>query len=86
MLIGQSAESEIHEAIEAHVRGREEVESIFNLITFQLGDRVMVAVKAKMAPVDTPEQLIEASNRCEAALRKAFPQIQWCFFEPDLRD
>jgi hypothetical protein len=28
--------------------------------------------------------LIEATNRCEVALRHEFPRVRWCFFEPDL--
>ena len=34
----------------------------------------------------TPERtpaLVEAINRCERALRAAFPQVRWLFFEPD---
>jgi hypothetical protein len=62
---------------------REEIDHVFNLLTLQLGNDVMVAVKAKM---DSAESLIEAINRCEAALKQAFPQVLWSFFEPDLED
>lgn len=46
----------------------------------------MVAVKAKMAEEESAGRLIDAVNRCEADLRKAFPQVRWVFFEPDLAD
>jgi hypothetical protein len=65
---------------------REEIDHVFNLLTLQLGNDVMVAVKAKMAKMDSAESLIEAINRCEAALKQAFPQVLWSFFEPDLEN
>jgi hypothetical protein len=45
----------------------------------------MVAVKAKMAAVDSVGQLIENINICEAELKRKMPAIQWVFFEPDVR-
>jgi len=86
LLIGQGVEPQIREAMETLLRQRDEVAELFNLITLQLGDRCMVAVKARMSEVATPNELIEACNRCEVALRESFPEIQWVFFEPDLRD
>jgi hypothetical protein len=46
---------------------------------------VMVAVKARMK-ADSAAQLVDAINRCEAAMRGEFPEIQWLFFEPDIAD
>ena len=86
LLIGQSVEPALRQAIHDLLAGRDEVQRVLNLITLQLGEQVMVAVKVKMASFATPEDMIEASNRCEAALRGAYPQITWVFFEPDLRD
>ena len=62
---------------------RPEIEEILNLITLQLGDRIMVAVKAKMSPTQTSDELIDNINRCEAELHKAKTSVQWIFFEPD---
>ena len=39
---------------------------------------------AKLA--ERRRQLVEAINRCEAAVRAEFPEVQWLFFEPDVRD
>jgi cation diffusion facilitator family transporter len=86
LLIGQSAEPQVRQAIHEHISALKEVDQVFNLITYQLGDRIMVAVKAKMTTVATPDELIDATNRCETSIREAFPAIQWLFFEPDLRD
>jgi len=86
LLIGQSADNETRAEIKLLLEARPEVDQILNLITLQLGPQVMVAVKAKMAPVGTPEQLIASINACEAALKQEMPAIQWIFFEPDNKE
>lgn len=86
LLIGQSTDDETSLAIRTFLESRPEVEKIFNLITVQLGPRVMVSVKAKMTKVETANELIENINRCEAALRAENPAIQWVFFEPDTKN
>jgi len=84
LLIGQSSDSETRSQIKSFLEARPEIDQVLNLITLQLGHKVMVAVKAKMAVVDTPDQLIANINSCEAALHKENPAIQWIFFEPDV--
>ena len=86
LLIGQSVEAAILERMRQHLAGHEEVETIYNLLTQQLGSEVMVAVKARMRPAASATALIEAINRVELSFREAFPQVQWLFFEPDLVD
>ncbi|WP_133716100.1 cation diffusion facilitator family transporter [Methylocaldum gracile] len=86
LLIGQSVEPEIKQAIHNHLDKCEEVAQIFNLITLQLGSDVMVAVKAKMRRVAEMNEMIADINRCEAGLKTAFPQVKWVFFEPDAAD
>lgn len=86
LLIGQSVEPETKQAIRNHLDKCEEVAQIFNLITLQLGNDVMVAVKAKMRRVAEMNDMIADINRCEASLKTAFPQVRWVFFEPDKVD
>lgn len=86
LLIGQSVDEKVREEIVTFFESQPEIDSVFNLITLQLGTQIMVAVKAKMARVDSVEQLIANINSCEAKLRKLNPSIQWIFFEPDLLD
>jgi divalent metal cation (Fe/Co/Zn/Cd) transporter len=85
LLIGQSADAETQTAIHNFILARPEIEQIYNLITLQLGHQIMVAVKVKMGKTDSIPQLISNINICEAELRKAFPEVQWCFFEPDVK-
>ncbi|MGA9335920.1 MAG: cation diffusion facilitator family transporter [Rudaea sp.] len=84
LLIGQSAEPAMRAAIGDFVGAREEVECVFNLITLQLGPDLMVAVKAKMHGPLSGDELIDAINRVEAAMKSEFPEIRWSFFEPDV--
>jgi cation diffusion facilitator family transporter len=84
LLIGQSTDNETSAEIMKTLESRPEIEKIFNLITFQLGPGIMVAVKAKMQGTESASQLIRNINTCESALKQNHPAIQWIFFEPDL--
>jgi len=86
LLIGQSVEPEQRVRMLKFLETQAEIDQVFNLLTLQLGRDVMVAVKAKMAKTDSAEALVEAINRCETAFKKAYPQVLWLFFEPDLKD
>ena len=83
MITGESAEEETERAIRAFLNTRPEIAEIYSLLTLQLGEGIMLAVKARMAETARAGALIDAINRVEADLRAAFPAVQWCFFEPD---
>ena len=83
LLIGQSTDDETTAGIKQFLEERDEISQVLNLITFQLGPQIMVAVKAKMKNTGPAKELIDDINRCEAELRKENPAIKWIFFEPD---
>jgi cation diffusion facilitator family transporter len=83
LITGQSADPVVEQQIRRFVTNRPEVAELFNLITLQLGDEILLAVKARMRESHDAPRLIDDVNRLEADLRRAFPQIQWLFFEPD---
>ncbi|MEO8160726.1 MAG: cation diffusion facilitator family transporter [Arenimonas sp.] len=84
MLIGQSVEPGQREAIRAFITARPEIKQVFSLITLQLGNDIMVAVQAEMAePELSIAENIEGIDATEAALKDAFPEVRWIFFEPD---
>ena len=85
LLIGQSADPATVARMREFLQRDEGIEKLFGLLTLQLGSTVMVAVKARMKG-RTADELVAAINRCEAAMRAEFPEIQWLFFEPDVRD
>jgi cation diffusion facilitator family transporter len=84
MLIGQSADPEVTAQMQRFFAERPEIARVFSLITMQLGNDVMVAVKIQLQRgADAPE---DAINRVEADLKQRFPQVKWSFFEPDVAD
>ena len=86
LITGESAEADTENAIRAFLTARSEVSEIYSLLTLQMGDGIMLAVKARMAETASAATMLAAINRVEADLRIAFPAVQWCFFEPDTRD
>ncbi|HWU51586.1 MAG TPA: cation diffusion facilitator family transporter [Tahibacter sp.] len=86
LLIGQGVEPRTKDAMLKFLGEREEIKQVYNLLTLQMGPDVMVAIKAEMSRYLAPRDLIEDINRVEAAFRAEFPDVRWCFFEPDSRD
>lgn len=83
LITGESVSPEMRTAIEAFVAGQPEVERVVNIITFQWGDEIAVAVKAKMAPMPSADALVSAINDVEERMQAHFPVLRWSFFEPD---
>jgi cation diffusion facilitator family transporter len=86
LLIGQSVDPEVKLAILRYLEGREEITRVLNLITLQLGNDVMVAVKAEMSRDLSTKGVVEEINAVELGLRQQFPEVRFCFFEPDVAD
>jgi cation diffusion facilitator family transporter len=86
LLIGQSVSEEKREAIRAFLESRPEVRTLHNVITLQLGPDVMVAIKACLDPGLSASAQVREINAVEAGLRAGFPDVRWCFFEPDETD
>ena len=85
LLIGQSADPETVKAIRRFVEQHEGVDTVFRVLTLQLGTSLMVSLKLKLKAV-TAGELISRINEIEVALRIEFPEIQWLFVEPDVAD
>jgi len=83
LLVGESAAPEREQAIAAWLGARPEIAEIYNLITYQMGSYILVAVKARMAEAESAARLIEAVNAVQDALKPVFPEVRWVFFEPD---
>jgi hypothetical protein len=77
----------LRSAIEAFVAEQPEVEQVLNVITLAWGDKVVIAVKARMRDMksSTGLQMVEAINVVENRIQERFPAAQWVFFEPDVR-
>ena len=86
LIIGQGVEPALRDEIWQFLEQQPEVERLFNLLTMQLGEDVMVAVKAQMRPAASDLALIEAINAVEQRFRSRYGSVIWCFFEPDFQD
>ena len=86
LLIGQSVEPALKKSLFDFIDQRPEVTRVLNLITMQLGNDVMVAVKAEMSRDQSTKGVVDSINAVEADLKRAFPEVKWCFFEPDVAD
>ena len=86
LLVGQGVEAHTRTEMIAFLENESSVEQVFNLVTLQMGNDVMVAVKAKMAVMGGAKELVADINQAERLFRKRFPQVQWLFFEPDVED
>ena len=86
LITGESAEAGTENAIRAFLTARSEIAEVYNLLTLQMGDGIMLAIKARMKETGSATAMITDINRVEADLRVAFPAVRWCFFEPDTSD
>ena len=87
MLIGQSVDTSTREAIRTFIEQRAEIGTVFNLITLQLGNDIMVSVQASPSDLalSTADNIVRI-NAVESALRAQFTDVKWCFFEMDDSD
>lgn len=86
MLIGQGVEEREKANMLAVLQQHPAVEQIYNLLSLQLGSDVMVAIKARLKPQGSEQQLVASINDIEKQFKQAFPQVMWLFFEPDIAD
>ena len=83
LLIGQSAEPAERAAMDRWLCSRPEIAELYNVISFQMGAYLFVAVKARMSEDVSAKGLIDQVNAVQDALKAEFPAVRWVFFEPD---
>jgi cation diffusion facilitator family transporter len=86
LLIGQGVDPEVKVEILRFLDARPEIARVFNLVTLQLGQDVMVAIKAEMSRDLSTRGVVDAINAVEKDLKAKFPEVRWSFFEPDVAD
>jgi len=86
LIIGRSAEEDLQEALKAQIAAEPGIEELFRAITLQMGPQVMLAVKVRMKPGLSIEEAVECLNALERNIKAKFPEVAWCFVEPDTTD
>lgn len=84
MLIGQSVDPQLKAQMQEFLAQRPEIEKVFNLLTLQLGNDIMVSIKAKMRGEDSALGMVAQINTVERELKRRFPGVRFSFFEPDV--
>jgi divalent metal cation (Fe/Co/Zn/Cd) transporter len=87
LIVGESAAPELRAEIHALIAAQPEVAEVFNIITLAWGDKIVVAVKARMTDAECTSgtQMVDRINAVEARVQEAFPAAKWVFFEPDVK-
>ena len=84
LLIGESADEHIGEAVKATVPSHPNIEAVLRLITVQQGPgEVLVAMKVRVKAGLTTHEVVDSINAFEQAVHDRAPEIRWCFVEPD---
>jgi divalent metal cation (Fe/Co/Zn/Cd) transporter len=86
LIVGRSAEEDLQAAINAQIEASDGIEDLLNAITLQLGPQVMLAIKVRMTPGLSIEKSVENLNALERSIKAKFPEVTWCFVEPDIAD
>lgn len=86
LLVGQGVEDRLKQEMKSHLISQPGVEEIFNIVTLQMGDDVVVAIKARIEAGNDTKEFVGVINAAEVEFKKAFPEVMWLFFEPDIRD
>jgi cation diffusion facilitator family transporter len=86
LIVGRSAEEDLQAAIHAQIEASDGIEDLLNAITLQLGPQVMLAIKVRMTAGLSVEKAVENLNALERNIKARFPEVTWCFVEPDIAD
>jgi cation diffusion facilitator family transporter len=86
LLVGRSAEPELERRLEELIAADDSIEELFNALTIQFGPQVMLAAKIRMKAGMSVAHAVERINLLERQIKERFPEIGWCFIEPDIAD
>jgi cation diffusion facilitator family transporter len=86
LIVGRSAEEDLQEALRAEIDADPDIDELFHAITLQMGPQVMLAIKVRMRAGLSLDTAIERLNALEARIKAKFPEVAWCFVEPDIDD
>ncbi len=86
LIVGKSAEEDVEEAIREEIRRAPGIEELLRAITMQFGPQVMLAAKVRMKAGLSIEEAVARINELETRIHEKFPEIAWCFIEPDDKD
>ena len=87
LLVGEAADPKLLRSFEELADLDPNVERVLNVLTLQQGPgEIVVAAKLKFRAGMETDELVEAINAFERALKARIPEVRWSFIEPDNTD
>lgn len=87
LLIGESADTPVFEAIEVAAKAQPEILELINCRAIQQGPgEVLVCVKIKCRPTLTTLELSSVINAFEHDVRSNVTDVKWLYVEPDVQE
>jgi cation diffusion facilitator family transporter len=86
LLVGRSAEPALEREIDALIAQDPAIERVLNTLTVQFGPKVLLAAKIKMRSGLPIDAAVEHINALERRIKERWPEVGWCFIEPDVTD
>jgi cation diffusion facilitator family transporter len=86
LLVGKSAEPDLQKLINELIADHDQIQAVLNTITLQMGPKVMLAAKIVIDENTSVGEAVLLINELERKLKAAYPEIGWCFIEPDNTD
>jgi cation diffusion facilitator family transporter len=84
LLVGESADPSLVKVCEELAATDPNVERVLRVLTLQQGPgEIVVALKLEMRAGMLTDELVEAINSYERALKQRVPEVRWSFIEPD---
>jgi cation diffusion facilitator family transporter len=87
LLIGEGAIAATVAEIRNAINSSQGVHQIINLRTLHIGpDELLIAAKIEFNPTLSVAQVVETTNRAEAAIRNDVPSARYIYLEPDIHN
>ena len=86
LLLGRSADPDLVAAIEEAIAEDDDILKVYRVLTLQMGPQVMLAAKIHLREGLEISEACRKINRLEVRITQLFPEIGWCFIEPDVTD
>jgi cation diffusion facilitator family transporter len=87
LLVGEAADESLTKICEELAEADPNVVKVLRVLTLQQGPgEIVVALKLEMRQGMVTNELVEAINEYERALKRRVPEVRWSFIEPDNAD
>lgn len=83
LLVGKSAEPDLRRLLDEAIAEDEHILEVLNTITLHFGARIMLAAKIRMDDDLSIGDAVNFINQLEVRIKAQFPEVGWCFIEPD---